>query len=248
MINFQTWYFHRIVNEVNVIIDQVNRFIKEETDPTGDLNTSNKAKVTASLPQLGYRGGPDGVLPYFEIEKNKSEAIRQCIIDAFKKERELQRKRGDDIRFPPGVVVNKINHRIFNYDIIQDKITEFVNSGTLDCCDAVDIRLALKDKLFQLGKNIIHTIRFPLELGDKVLEKREIEQTLLRFYKRDIDELQEERNKNDCGNCGGGRSSEKWGKPQQRQSRPQQQPQAVGGNRPLPPRGTRKLPPRGTRR
>lgn len=201
----------------------------------------SKGQVMASLPELGYLykrdDGQPGAKWFIEEEKKQNSdphfnaekaGIRRCLIVAFKDEQSKQR---DGIRFPPGVLVNKINHRVFNYDTIQDKITELVNKKELDCCDAVDIRLALKDKLFKLGEGILSLLTFPLKLpGDIQVDKEDLRETLQRFYRRDIGELQAERKKQNCGDCGGFRASMRWKQPSQQQS---QQRNTGGGRRPF---------------
>lgn len=261
MMNFQTWYLHRILTEANNVIAQVNqflyekRFFKEEEGPTLEIpgrqssrkilpsiepetsGKKSKKQVMEILPNLEYlykrNDGQPGAKWFIEEERRKNAdpkfnaekaGLRRCLVVAFKEEEKKQR---DGIRFPPGVLVNKINHRIFNYDVIQDKITELIEKEELDCCDAVDIRLALKDKLFKLGESILNILDFPLKLSDNVtVSKEELKRTLNKFYRRDIDELHTERNKQNCGDCGGFRSSMRWNKPAQ-----QFQQRNAGSNR-----------------
>jgi hypothetical protein len=212
-----------------------------DTSTTPTQKKLSKAEAMAQLPKLGYlykrSDGQPGAQWYIDEEKKKNTdpkfnaekaGIRQCLVVAFKEEEKKQR---DGIRFPPGVIVNKINHRVFNYDQIQDKITELVNKEELDCCDALNIRIALKDKLHELGRHVIDMLNFPLKMpGNVQIDKNEVEDTFERFYRRDMGELQGERRKQDCGDCGGFRSSSRWQQPQQ------QRPQ-----RSLPPRGTSRM-------
>ncbi len=186
-------------------------------------------EARSKLPELGYllkrKDGQPGAQSFIDIEKTRIKdtagaekaGIRACLIRAFKDEQAVQR---DGIRFPPGVIVNKINHRVFNYDEIQDKITELVDKNELDCCDAIKLRMRLKDKMHQLGLEVLDMIKFPLKVGGGVeVDGPDTYSTLDRFYRRDIGELRTQQGISGCGDCGGGRSSARWQAPvQQRQT------------------------------
>jgi len=235
LIDYRLWHLHKNLSEANDIIAQVNQFLLKEEDspgllPSGTTDNSDKGKTLskdeaiAHLPKLDYlhrrNDGQPGAQWFIDEERriNKTPGfnaekagIRRCLVVAYKEEEKKQR---EGIKFPPGVIVNKINHRVFNYDQIQDKITELVNNGTLECCDALDIRIALKDKLHQMGKDIIDMLTFPLQLpGKATVEKGAVLSTFERFYRRDMDELRTERTKENCGDCGGFRSSSRWSSP-----------------------------------
>ncbi len=218
-----------------------------EVRPATAKKGLTRAEAEAQLPKLEYlykrNDGQPGAAWFIEDEKKRNPApgfnaekagIRQCLVSSYKDEEKLQKRRGDEIRFPAGVIVNKLSHRVFNYDQIQDKITELVNKGELECCDALDIRIALKDKLHQLGVQVIDMLTYPLKMpGGVQIEKDDVSVTFERFYRRDMDEFRAEKRKEDCGDCGGFRSSARWGpKPAPKA------PTTPSRGRPLPPRGT----------
>jgi hypothetical protein len=200
MLDYQSWELHNLINEANEIIDFYNE----------DL----KAEVQSQLPHLEYlykRNGEAGAAWFIEEERQRNSdpkfnsekaGIRRCLLVSYKEESKRQ-----GINNPASVVVNKLMHRVFNYDDIQDKITELLNQGKLDCCEAVDIRLALKDKLFEMVKKAVLMLDFPLKMFDGVnLGKEDIVAAHMRAYRRDIDYLQAERRQSGCGSCGGARA------------------------------------------
>ena len=197
-------------------LSQLNLFLEDE----GQIGKMSKEEALARLPKLTYLhklpDGRPGAAWYIDQEKSRNKdpkfnaekaGLRQCLMAAFKEESKIQL---DGIKSPPGVLVNKIYHFVFNYDLIQDEITKLVSQGKLDCCDAVEVRMSLKEKLFPLCQHVIDTLSFPMKLpGNTTVEKEDVVATLKRFYKRDQDELIADRIKQGCGDCGGARSSGK---------------------------------------
>lgn len=233
--NYKIWCLQNAINETNLIIDDFNRFLVAQyrrrlfwegnvsvtVAPHLKKNLQNspkklqKSEAEIKLPKLGYlhrrRDGQPGAQWFIDEEKKNQTpnpekvGIQKCILKAYKDEASVQR---EGIRFAPGVIANKINHRVLNYDQIQDKITAMINNGDLDCCDALNIRIALQDKKFTMGRAVIEMLDFPLRLHDgKTLSHSEVYSTYERFYRRDIDKLLGERRQENCGDCGGERSS-----------------------------------------
>jgi hypothetical protein len=208
--DFKLWRIYTPLREANAIIGELNKIIKEE-----DGKKFSALEALSMVPKIEYLGnyrGKNGAKKFIEeAGGDERSGITNCLKTAFLEEEDVQARFGG-IKFPPGVIVNKIEHRIFNYDTVQDTVSKMVEDGRLDCCTAIIVRMKLKEKLHRMSEGIIRMLKYPFKLTETqiITNPNALLQTNTRFLERDINKLQEEKTKAGCGNCGGGRSSARW--------------------------------------
>jgi len=223
---YKIWALHQAIKGFNHIINKINESIILEADITAlrsripnlkYLETGNKDNPGAMdcIKMMKQKHAEEENVDTNQLEK---QALRDCLITAYNNEKNrLQSLRGEKIKDPPGIFVNQISHRVFNYDEVQDAITACIQDGILTCCDAVDVRKSLMDALKKLQIKTVETIfnreSNVLDLGPTKISKNMILSKIESIYSDKMNYLNglSRDKESGCGDCGGrkpsGRSS-----------------------------------------
>lgn len=204
MLDYRLWSLRRAINETNLLIAYINENVVAQRHMT-------VPEALGAIPKLEY----EGVKPFIDEARAKNpkgnpekEGIRNCLVFFYKKEKKLQERYGGIVS-PAGVIIKKITHSIFNYDQIQGSIETLLNAGRLHCCDALIIRMRLKEQVFKSVEGVINNIT-ELKLGEGVnVSQKDLHHANFMDYEKNMKRIREERRKADCGDCGGQRSSQR---------------------------------------